>query len=68
MRTYTFADKDAPVSAHMAGLVKALELWARAAERDSDQAITTQARERNHGRMLAFKEIIEVIKDSNSID
>ena len=66
MKTYTFAATDAPVQEHMAALVSALGKWATMAGRDSDMAITSQARDRNYGRRLAFLEVIEVIRDSNS--
>lgn len=66
-KTYTFAMPGEPAAEHMRGLLEGLRKWAAMANRDSEQAITRQAKDRNYGRMLAFKEVIAVIEDSNSI-
>ena len=67
MPTYKFANKDAPVWAHTAGLVSGLEIWLKDCERQLERAKTQKDQNYWRGRRYAFREVIEVIKDSTSI-
>lgn len=68
MKTYTFADKDAPTSEHMAGLVEALRIWRNDIKRREDAATSRQKREIERAWRQAYDQIIGIIEDSNSID
>jgi hypothetical protein len=67
MKTYTFADQDAPVSAHMQGLVKALSVWRGDLNRQREKAPNERQRQQLRGMVQAYDQIIDIIKDSNSI-
>lgn len=66
MATYTFAPQDAPVSAHISGLVDALTVWHRDLKRQAENGATRQIRERAKAQADAYQQIIGVIIDSNS--
>jgi hypothetical protein len=67
MATYTFADKDAPVSEHMQGLIQALKVWRSDIARRESSATNQRQRERERAWRQAYDQIIGIIEDSNSI-
>jgi hypothetical protein len=67
VKTYTFASATAPVQEHMAALVKGIEMLAREAERNGERANSVKSKRYWTGKVDAFRDIIEIINDSNSI-
>jgi len=65
-RTFTFAEQDATVSEHMHGLVKALMVWV---DREEAAPLARTQREQlfRKGRISAFREVIAIIENSNSM-
>ena len=67
MKTYTFAAADASVQEHMRGLVKALGAWLISEQNKLDRSTSGSDIPYLRGRVDAYREIMEIINDSNSI-
>ena len=68
MKSYSFAPKTAPVTAHMRGLQDAVRHCIERERALADRATSKRDKDYSWAKIRAYEEVIDLIENSHSVD